>query len=78
MEESLADDILNLLVINGRLLLERVDGSASLDGVEESLRHDCGCFVGLSEGSSLVWLKELIRFGRELKLLGKASRVVVK
>ena len=47
MEKGLGDNILDLLVIDGGLLLERVVRSASLDGVEESLRHVGGGFGGL-------------------------------
>jgi len=42
VEESLGDNVLDLLVIDGRLLLERVVGSAVLEAVEERLRHVCG------------------------------------
>lgn len=36
MEDGLANDLLDLLVVDGRLLLEGVDGAAGLDGREVS------------------------------------------
>ena len=44
MEDGLVDDLLNLLVGDGRLLLEGVEGSAALDRLEELLGyHLVGC-----------------------------------
>ena len=42
MEDDLVDELRDLLVALGRLLVELVDGTALLDGVEESLGRGHG------------------------------------
>lgn len=39
VEDGLADDVLDGLVIDGRLLLQGVDGTTALDGIEVLRRH---------------------------------------
>jgi hypothetical protein len=48
VEHGLLDDLFDLLVRDGGLLLEAVDGAAGLDGLEELL----GCHCGWCRGES--------------------------
>ena len=51
MENGLLDDLLDLLVGDGGLLLKAVDGSAGFDGLEELFGCHCGWCRGESSWS---------------------------
>lgn len=46
MEHDLLDNVLDLLIGDGRFLLESIDGTAGLDKVEELLGLGCHCCGG--------------------------------